>query len=176
MTDEFKMDFDLTHTVSSEELLRGSGRLERLFWLNSKIKKGDLYFLQDGKRSKLVFQEAADSYINGQFLSAIALGFSFIERTIAGRLWFVNEKILAKKSGESLLKEALERNWINDGEFTILNNLRRLRNYVVHFQLPSRDEENIKNLFEPDPRSLDFEEHAKKIIQAAINVLHKTSL
>lgn len=176
MTDEFKMDFDLSHTVSSEELLRGSGRLERLSWLNSRINKGDLYFLQDGKRSKLVFQEAADSYINGQFLSAIALGFSFIERTIAGRLWFINEKTLARKSGESLLKEALGRNWINDGEFTSLNNLRRLRNYAVHFQSPSNDVENIKNLFEPDPRSLDFEERAKKVIQAAINVLHKTSL
>ena len=176
MTDEFKMDFDLTHTVSSEELLRGSGRLERLSWLNSKIKEGDLYFLQDGKRSKLVFQEAVDSYINGQFLSAITLGFSFTERTIAGRLWFINKKSISKKSGESLLKEAIKQNWINDGEFIILNNLRTLRNYAVHFQPPSSEEKNIKNIFEPDPKSLDFEERAKNIIDAAINVLHKTSL
>lgn len=176
MTDEFKMDFDLSHTVNSEELLRGSGRLERLSWLSSRIKQGDLYFLQDGARSKLVFQEAADSFVNGQFLSAIALGFSFVERTIAGRLWFIDENTLAKKSGESLLKEALDRSWINDGEFTTLNNLRRLRNYVVHFQSPSNDKENVKNLFEPNPRSLDFENNAREIIQAAINVLHKTSL
>lgn len=176
MNDKYEMDFDIAHTVDSEELLNGSGRLERLALLNARIKKGDLYFLQDGKRSKLVFQEAADSYVNGQFISSIALGFSFIERTIAGRLWFLNERKKAKDKGESLLKEALARQWITDGEFTSLNNLRNIRNYVVHFQSLSNDENNVKNLFEPDPKSLDFEDRAKQVLLAAINVLHKTSL
>jgi hypothetical protein len=170
------MDFDLTHTVNSEELLRGSGLLERLALLNEKIKKGDLYFLQDGKRSRLIFQEAADSYVNGQFISCIALGFSFIERTIAGRLWHLNMRSLSKKSGESLLLEAQNRMWISEGEFSSLNNLRRLRNYTVHFQPPSDEESNVKDLFAPDPRSIDFEENAKKVMLAAINVLHKTSI
>jgi hypothetical protein len=170
------MDFNLTHTVNSEELLRGSGRLERLALLNEKIKKGDLYFLQDGKRSRLIFQEAADSYVNGRFISCIALGFSFIERTIAGRLWHLDEKSLSKKSGESLLSEALNRKWINQGEFVSLNNLRRLRNYTVHFQPPLDEENNVKDLFSPDPRSIDFEENAKQVILAALNVLHKTSI
>ena len=124
----------------------------------------------------MIFQEAADSYVNGQFISCIALGFSFIERTIAGRLWHLNEKSLSKKSGESLLSEALNKKWISEGEFVSLNNLRRLRNYTVHFQPPSDDENNVKDLFAPDPRSIDFEENAKQVMLAAINVLHKTSI
>ena len=175
MVDE--LDFDLSFTVKAEELLKGSGRLERLSWLNSNLKKGDLYFLQDGERSKLVFQEAMDSYVNEQFLSAIALGISFIERTIAGRLWHLKEQALSKKSGETLLKEALSRKWINKGESIELANLRKIRNYVVHFQEPTTIEsENIKDLFLPNPKSIDFEDRAKLVIKAAINVLGKTSL
>jgi hypothetical protein len=66
--------------------------------------------------------------------------------------------------------------WISEGEFASLNNLRRLRNYTVHFQPPSDEESNVKDLFAPDPRSIDFEEKAKQVIFAAINVLHKTSI
>lgn len=173
----YKLDFDLSCTVKADELLRGSGRLERLSWLNSNLKKGDYYFLQDGERSKLVFQEAMDSYVNEQFLSAIALGISFIERTIAGRLWHLGESALSKKSGEILLKEALSRKWINKGESTDLENLRRIRNYVVHFQEPTTNEsENIKDLFLSNPKSIDFEDRAKMVIKAAINVLNKTAL
>ncbi|WP_038177884.1 hypothetical protein [Vibrio rhizosphaerae] len=99
-----ELDFDLTHTINLEELLVGSGKLDRLLILLSKMKKGDLYFLQDGKRSKVVFQEAVEIYINGQFISAIALGFSFIERTIAGRLWFLGERKMSKERSDKLLE------------------------------------------------------------------------
>lgn len=171
-----ELDFDLTHTIDSKELLKGSGKLERLSMLLAKISKGDLYFLQDGKRSKVVFQEAAVTYINGQFISAIALGFSLIERTIAGRLWFLDERTKAKAKSDELLDEAARRGWITGRECELLKELKNIRNYVMHFQDPSNDESNFKNLFTTDPKSVDFEDNAKNVILTAISVLQKTSI
>ena len=121
MTDGPDFGIDSTCTVNADELLRGSGRLERLAWLHKRIKGGDIFFLQDGKRSQLVFQEATDSFVNGQFIAAIALGFAFIEKTIAGRLWNVGEKAAAQtRDNSKLLKIAQGRGWLTEGEVTSL--------------------------------------------------------
>ena len=177
MTDRYALDFDLTHSVKSEDILKGTGRLERLSWLHEKIGKGGIFFFQDGMRSKIVFQEAADTFINGQYIASIALGFSFIERTVAGRLWHLNEKKKAKtRNNSQLLNFTKERDWLTDGEVTALNNLRDVRNYVVHFKDPDSAEMKVHNIFEKQPRSVDFEADAYAVMQAAIDVLSKTAL
>ena len=177
MADYLDFGIDSATTVSASDLLRGSGRLERLAWLNDKLKEGDIYFLQDGKRSQIVFQEAADSFINGQFIAAIALGFSFIERTIAGRLWHVGEKEKANtRKNAKLLNFAKDRGWLTEGEVVSLNNLRHVRNYVVHFRDPDSTQTKVRNIFEKQPKSIDFEKDAYAVMQAAIDVLSSTSL
>ena len=177
MTGKYPLDFDFSHSVKAEELLKGAGSLERLSWLHERIKKGDLFFLQDGKHSQVIFQEAAGSFINGQYIATIALGFSFIERTIAGRLWSVGEKEKANtRHNSKLLSFAKDRGWLTDGEVTALNNLRDVRNYVVHFKDPDSVKTKVRNIFEKQPRSLDFEKDAYAVMQAAIDVLSKTSL
>ncbi|MGE0338093.1 MAG: hypothetical protein AB7Q76_22565, partial [Gammaproteobacteria bacterium] len=118
------------------------------------------------------------SVVGGQdHIATIALGFSFIERTIAGRLWSVGEKEKANtRHNSKLLSFAKDRGWLTDGEVTALNNLRDVRNYVVHFKDPDSVKTKVRNIFEKQPRSLDFEKDAYAVMQAAIDVLSKTSL
>lgn len=177
MTDELDFGIDPTCTVRANELLRGTGRLERLEWIHQRLKGGDIYFFQDGKRSQIVFQEAVDSFVNGQFIATIALGFSFIERTIAGRLWHLGEKDAAQtRSNYKLLNFAKDRGWLSEGEVTVLNNLRDIRNYVIHFRDPDQTQGGIRNIFQKQHRSVDFEKDAYAVMKAALDVLSKTSL
>jgi len=177
MGDDFDFSMDSACTVKTEELFSGSGRLERLNWIYSRLAKSDLFFLQDGQRSKIIFQEAVGFFVNGQFIAAISLGFSFIERTIAGRLWNIGEKKLAQtRSNSKLLKAAQQHGWLTEGEVIAITNLRDVRNYVTHFRNPDQQGSKIKNIFEKKPASVDFEKNAYEIMEATIDVLSKTSL
>lgn len=131
---EEMLDFSIARTVRGSELLGGSGRASRIAWLATKIKENDLYHLQDGAFSQLLFHETAESYVNGQFVATIVLGFSFIERAIAGRLHHVNDKVAERGSSEQLIAAALKRQWITREESEALNRLRLLRNPVIHFR------------------------------------------
>ena len=175
MADE--LDFSCERSVTGEELLLGSGRLERLAWLNRLIPSGDLFFLQDGEFSKLVFQEAVDSFVNGQFIAATVLGFSFIERTIAGRLSHVGDKKLAlSKSGE-LLHAALQRRWLTETEHSSLDALLKVRNPIIHFREPLHAERpEIRALYQAKTPKLLVESDARKVLDAAIRLLEKTSI
>lgn len=176
--DDEELEFSIAEssTVSAEELLRGSGRLERLAWLSERIRPG-LYFLQDGDRSRQVFQEAAESFVNGQYLAAIALGFSFCERTIAGRLWHNKETKLALcRNRRELFQEARDRGWIDEGDCTTLLNLGQDRDYVMHFRNPRPEESSVRSIAELNSRS-NFEGRARKVLDAAIHsMLDKLSV
>ena len=129
MSNDFDFNMDSACTVKAEELFSGAGRLERLNWIYRKLAKSDLFFLQDGQRSKVIFQEAVGSFVNGQFIAAISLGFSFIERTIAGRLWNIGEKKLAQtRDNSKLLKAAQDHGWLTENEVIVITNLRDVRN------------------------------------------------
>lgn len=86
------IDYSLDHPVSGSQLLGGSDRLGRVTWLSKHIHDDDLYLLQDGAFSKLLLTEVLETFVSGQFIATVFLGFSFIERTIAGRLYFMGEK------------------------------------------------------------------------------------
>lgn len=175
MADE--LDFSFERSVTGEELLLGNGRLERLAWLRKRVPPGDLFFLQDGEFSKMVFQEAADSFVNGQFISAIVLGFSFIERTIAGRLSHVGEKQLARSRSEEIFDAAQKRGWLSETEHKSLEALRTLRNPITHFREPLHaDRPEIRALFQAKTPTLLLEADARKVLDAAIRLLGKTAI
>lgn len=172
-----KLDFSFDRTVTGEELLVGSGRLGRLAWLAKRIPEKDLYLLQDGAFSQFLFSEVSESFVNGQFIATIVLGFSFIERTIAGRLSFVSEKNAAKGTSEQLIDAALAKGWVTTEEKKLLNNLRALRNPIVHFKEPlAQNRPEIRALMEAKTASQLLEHDAKNILEAMIHVLNKTAL
>lgn len=171
------LDFSVQRTVTGEELLRSSGRLERLGWLTKRISAGNFYFLQDGTFSQLLFQETADSFVNGQFIAAIVLGFSFIERSIAGRLSHVGGKQIAHESSEKLFRAALTKGWLTQPEYESLESLRTLRNPIIHFKEQLHlDRPEIRALLQGKTPLLMLEADARKILEAAVRLLGKTAI
>lgn len=176
MPEEF--DFSIERSINGEELFRGSGSLERLAWLNKCVPGASFFFLQDGEFSKLVFQEAADSFVNGQFIAAIVLGFSFIERTIAGRLSHVGEKSLARDGrSEELFRAAVQRGWLTQPEFGSLEALRSIRNPIAHYRDPlDKNRPEVRAVLQAKTPRLMLEDDAKVVLQAAIRLLAKTAI
>ena len=172
------LDFSPARTVTGDALLGENTRLGRLAWLMKYVRADDLYFVQDGALSEMLFREAADSFVNGQFLATIVLAFSFIERSIAGRLSYIGENKTAEGKSKDLLAAALDRGWLTPDEIKSLDEIRLLRNPIVHYR-DSFDAKRpeIRAALEGKPHSILFEADARKVLEAAIHIiLAKTAL
>lgn len=133
--------------------------------------------MQDGTLSQLLFKEVLSSFVAGQYIATIVLGFSLIERTVAGRLAFSGDKSAASAKSETLLMNALERGWLKKEEHEHLNELRRLRNPIVHFRDHlSGTRPEIRADLNARTTEQVLETDAKRILEAAIYVLQKTAL
>ncbi len=175
MKSEFDFSFD--RPVHGEELLGGTGQLARASWLTKYIREDDIYFMQDGTLSELLFKEVLSSFVAGQLIATIVLGFSLIERTIAGRLASIGDKA-ALANSEDLLKNALERDWLKKDEYEQLNELRKsVRNPIVHFRdHASETRPELKAYLNARTIEKQLETDAKKILEATIHLLQKNAL
>ena len=172
-----EFDFSFDRPVSGEELLGGSGQLARARWLTKHVRDDDLYLMQDGTLSQLLFKEVLNTFVAGQYIATIVLAFSLIERTVAGRLAFVGEKSAALGKSEALLESALERGWLRTEEHELLDKLRKLRNPIVHFRDHlSETRPEIRAALNARTTEQILESDAKKILEATIHVLQKTAL
>lgn len=170
------LDFSLQFSTPGHELLEGTGKLGRVGWLSERLRRDDLFFFQDGTFSRLLFNEALECFVGGQFIACIVVGFSFIERSIAGRLSHIGENSAAKGDSRELLDAAQQRKWITKEEQEKLDELRWLRNPIVHFKghltenrpeiRATRDKKTIQQMLEAD---------AKEILEASIHMLTKTA-
>lgn len=175
MSDE--LDFSLDVTVSGDVLLSGTERLGRIEWLARRIRKDDLFLLQDGSFSKLLFIETIECFLGGQFIATVVLGFSLIERAIAGRLFHVGDEKAAKRKSEELMVSALNKGWLSQTEFNQIGELRALRNSVVHFRGHlSMSRPGVNAAVNGQDISQMLESDARRILEAAIHVLGKTAL
>jgi len=159
------------------ELLHPDSKLGRLQWLAKHINPDDLYFFQDGELSQSLFHEILDAYIAGLDLAVCVLGFTFIERSIAGRLSHIGASVAAKGRSGQLLAEALRRGWLSQEEYSTLDNLRLNRNPLVHFKdrlEVSRPE--IRAIMNAKSTKELLATEARLIVQAVFTVLKKTSL
>lgn len=171
------LDFSPDRAITGSQLLRASGRLGRVEWLTKKLPENDLYLFQDGAFSQLLFTDLLETFVGGQFIATIILGFSFIERTIAGRLDFIGEKTAAMGDSKKLFNAALRKEWLTIDEHSHLNELRKLRNPIVHFDdhlAETRPEVKAALSARTTPQMLEAD--AKQILAATIHVLKKTSL
>ncbi|MBK6973514.1 MAG: hypothetical protein IPH26_11435 [Sterolibacteriaceae bacterium] len=129
-----EIDYTFDHPVRGDAVL-GAGRLGRVAWLGKRLRDDDLYLLQDGAFSKLLFNEVLECFVGGQFIATIVLGFSLIERSIAGRLSHIGQTSVAKGgTSEQLIDAAFNLGWLTGTERDRINDVRKLRNAVVHFR------------------------------------------
>jgi hypothetical protein len=172
-----ELEFSCDRPVYGEELLGGTGQLARASWVAKHVRDDDIFFMQDGTLSQLLFKEVLSSYVAGQYIATIILGFSLIERTVAGRLAFVDDKSGALAKSEDLLRNALERKWLKKEEHELLNELRKLRNAIFHFRDHlSETRPEVRAALNARTTEQVLEADAKRILEAAIHVLAKTAL
>jgi hypothetical protein len=172
-----EFDFSFDRPVHGEELLGGSNQLARASWLARHVRNDDVYFMQDGTLSQLLFREVLSTFIAGQHIATIVLAFSLVERTVAGRLAFVGDKSGALAKSEALLKNALERGWLRKEEHEFLDELRKLRNPIVHFRDHLSDTRpEVRAALTARTTEQVLESDAKRILEATIHVLQKTAL
>ncbi len=172
-----EFDFSFDRPVHGKELLSGSSQLARASWLARHVRDDDVYFMQDGTLSQLLFREVLSTFVAGQYIATIVLAFSLVERTVAGRLAFVGDKSGALAKSEDLLKKALARGWLIREEHELLDELRKLRNPIVHFRDHlSETRPEVRAALSARTTEQILEGDAKKILEATIHVLQKTAL
>lgn len=172
-----KLDFSLRETASPAELCESVAEVKRLKWIVTKLGPDGFYFFQDGRFSRYMFQEAIQSFINGQFIASIVLAFSFIERSLAGRFFEVGRTDLERATAEVLLREARLSGWLSETEEKLFNNLRELRNTVAHFRDPgSTDRPEIRAILSAKQPYEMLENQAREVLDAAIRLLGKTAI
>lgn len=172
-----EFDFSFDRPVHGEELLGGSSQLARASWLAKHVRDNDVYFMQDGTLSQLIFREVLSTFVAGQYIATIVLAFSLVERTVAGRLAFVGDKSGALAKSEAILKNALERGWLRKEEHELLDELRKLRNPIIHFRDHlSETRPEVRAALGARTTEQVLEEDAKRILEATIHVLQKTAL
>ena len=93
------------------------------------------------------------------------------------RLAFVGERSAALAKSEALLKSALERGWLRTEEHELLDDLRKLRNPIVHFRDHlSETRPEVRAALSAQTTKQVLESDAKKILEATIHLLDKTSI
>jgi len=172
------LDFSLNETVPSEKILNSYAKGSRLSWVTAQIGGPDgFFFFQDGRFSRYIFQEALNCYIEGQFICTIVLAFSFIERSLAGRFFEIGRTDLERAKSEDLITEAKNKGWLSGEEYSLLKELKSIRNSVAHFRDPSDfSRPEIRAVLSAKEPYAMLENEAKQVLSAAFRVLNKTSI
>ena len=169
-------DFSFRHEAYGHEILGRPGTLARSKLVAELIDPKGLYCFQDGALTQIMLRETLESFIAGHFVSTIIVGFSFIERSIAGRLHHIEETIKAKARSEELLLHGKHNGWLSESEYLELEALRGIRNPLVHFKEPlNQSRPEIRAMLEAKELDQLLEVHACGLVVAAIHVLNTTA-
>ena len=163
--------------VFGKELLAKVGTDHRSMWIRSKIRENDLYFFQDGKLSQVLFLETLACFEERHFSAVVVLAFTFIERSIAGRFFSQGHGDPRNLTSENLLKKGSELGWLSKHEFEHLDQLRQIRNSLVHFRDPLHPERpEIRAVLSAKLPTELLESDAQTVLGAAIHVLSKSAI
>lgn len=123
--------------LEHEDNVARSDRIARLDWLAANYPSSeDGFLLSGGWLSLRLLEEAKYCFAYGQFLATAVISVAFIERELAALLYGSGRSDLERAGGADLLREALGSGWLSQEEFELFDNVRRLRNPIVHFRRP----------------------------------------
>lgn len=164
--------------IEHEDAIARADRIARLEWLASNYPSSDLGFmLHGGWLSHRLLEEARYCFAYGQFLAAAILGVAFIERVFAARFYAAGRDDLERAGGNDLLREALRTAWISQDEFEQFDEVRRLRNPLVHFRRPlapdTMEYRAVEGEAHPDQLA---EGDAQAILMGVFHVLQKSAV
>lgn len=163
--------------ITHEDIARRQDRLARLNWLVSKAPAAEYWLFPGGSMSKYIFEEVRYCFVYGQFLAAIVLGLSYIEHTLAGLFYASGRDDLERASISTLLKEALNYDWIDEREFNNLQHARQLRNPITHFRRPLDDETvEYRSVMQNELPYAIIEEDAQHVVETVLHLLAKNAV
>jgi hypothetical protein len=161
-----------------EEEADREGRIDRLVWLVDNYPTGpDGFVLNGGYLSMQLLEQAKHSFAYGQFLAAAVLGAAFIERIFAAKFYGAGRDDLERASARDLFDEAFKNDLISATERDALQNVRTLRNPLVHFRRPlHKDSLEVRAVHGSTHPDDVLENDAREILLAAFRVLGKQAV
>ena len=162
--------------LTKEDSVCREDRLARLKWLASKTPDGDYWLFSGGSTSKYMFEEARYCFAYGQFLATIVLAFAYIEHTLASLLYMSGRDEAERARASDLLKYALDCQVIDEPEFASLDRAREVRNSVIHFRSPMRNDTlEFRSVMKGEPAYSVIEDDARHVMEIALRLLSNTS-
>lgn len=130
-----------------------------------------------GELAFFVFNEAEYCFVHGQYLATIVLGLIFIERSLAAMFYAAGRNDLKRTTMEILSKTALEDGWINETDYSNIDQARIIRNSVTHFRVPLGDGTiEMRSVETGAPPYAILEEDARHILETIFRLISKNVL
>lgn len=107
-------------------------RLSRLQFVDKVFPKGHSFLGQ--MELIYTFEEAKNSFINGQFIATIILAQSFIEKVFHVHFAELGYEAVAKKGLNEMIKFGKKNNLINEFILEKVDNIRKIRNPFTHLK------------------------------------------
>ncbi|MBA4348702.1 MAG: hypothetical protein C0415_01750 [Thermodesulfovibrio sp.] len=170
------MNTESENWLKREDTVNYPDRLTRLDWIAELMPKSNFVAFQGGLIAKYLFEEMRYCFVYAQYLASIALGFSFIEHTIAAMFYASGRNDLTRANASKLLQEAHQSGWLTRDEFTTFNQVRERRNPIIHFRTPlENDTIEYRMITENELPYSIIEADSRIVITAAMHLLSKHS-
>jgi hypothetical protein len=148
--------------------------IQRLNWLALRLPKAEYLTFPGGLMSKCLFEEARDSFVYGQFLATIVLGFAFVERTLAALFQACGLDDTEQETFNQLLQTGRSIGWVTQEETDALERARLIRSPETYVRRPARqDPIDHRSAVKHGAPYTILEEDARHIITVVMNLLAK---
>ena len=159
--------------LKREDAVCFEGRVERLNWIAEMVPEGE-YGTFHGSMRKYLFEEVRYCFVYAQFLAVIVLGLAFLETTFAACFYAAGRNDLERASISELLCEAKDVGWLTESEHKKLDQIRLLRNPVVHFRPPLTKDTIEYRAYDKETYHYSvIEQDARDVIQVVMHIHEK---
>jgi hypothetical protein len=149
------------------------GRLERLKWLVTVI-SSEWSAFHGGEDTLYIFEEMRHSYLLGNFIASIILGFSLIEHTLAAVLYARGHNEAAGIGFAQIVRLLTQDHSLSAEISEAILSLSSIRNRIAHFRIPvSEEKAEIMRLRSGMSLQEMWDLDAKQVIVTATTVLQR---
>lgn len=163
--------------LEKEDQTQFEARVARLAWLEEHAPKAKYWVINGGWLGNQLFEEARYCFTYGQFLAATALGFAFIERTLAAIFFATGRNDLQRATSEKIIEEALKAGWISAGQSEELTRLRGVRNVLAHFRPPlHEDGHDVRAVVRRETPHAISEADARAVLEVLFRLVERNAV
>lgn len=163
---------ELEEYLKERRSLERYGQLARLKWMFENSPTQELFVFPGGLHSKRAFEEARNSYLYGLFMGTVLLCLSFVEQTLAAKIYARGENRASSWSLAVLLRRGRDRGLITNVFYNRLEKSRKIRNSFAHFRPPLHEERlSVRSLTFGSEISLVIEKDARELLSTVFALM-----